>query len=276
VIEIGFIQGRLSPPVQGRIQAFPRDHWRDEFVLARTHDFPVMEWTLDQDGLNENPLMTEAGRKEIRDLGRAHDLRIPTLTGDCFMQAPFYKAGGGKRRDLLGDAARIIEACADLDLGIIVVPLVDNGALESAEQEADLRLGLAELAPLLKAGRVRIAFESDFPPHRLAGFIADLDPDIFGINYDIGNSAALGYDFREEIAAYGDRIANVHVKDRLLGGTTVPLGRGAADLAGAIQTLARSGYSGPYMLQTARAEDGDHAGILCAYRDLVLGLLEAA
>ncbi|MFO0448318.1 MAG: sugar phosphate isomerase/epimerase family protein, partial [Pseudomonadota bacterium] len=112
---------------------------------------------------------------------------------------------------------------------------------------------------------VRVVFECDYEPDRLAGFIARLPADSFGINYDIGNSAALGYDCDAEIAAYGERILNVHVKDRVLGGTTVPLGTGNADLPRAIRTLVRAGYRGAYVLQTARAADGDHAGALGCY-----------
>ena len=48
----------------------------------------------------------------------------------------------------------------------------------------------------------------------------------FGINYDTGNSASLGWDVEEEFANYFDRIYNIHIKDRTLGGTTVDLGTG--------------------------------------------------
>jgi L-ribulose-5-phosphate 3-epimerase len=68
----------------------------------------------------------------------------------------------------------------------------------------------------------------------------------------------------------------VHVKDRLRGGTTVPLGTGAAELAKAIRLLERFGYSGQYILQTARAADGDHAGALAKYRDMTVSWLEDA
>ena len=91
---------------------------------------------------------------------------------------------------------------------------------------------------------------------------------MFGINYDIGNSAALDYDCGAEFAAYGDRILNVHIKDRIKGGTTVPLGTGNANLPRALGLLMRRGYSGSFILQTARAADGDHAGALRRYRDM--------
>ena len=82
---------------------------------------------------------------------------------------------------------------------------------------------LKSQAEFLTERGLRVVFECDFAPEELARFIERLDLAVFGINYDIGNSAALGYDPREEIAVYGQRIINVHVKDRVLGGTTVAL-----------------------------------------------------
>ena len=70
----------------------------------------------------------------------------------------------------------------------------------------------------------------------------DLDPCFFGINYDIGNSASYGYNHMEEISAYGDRILNVHVKDRKYMGSTVPLGSGDAQLQSALEELLLHGY----------------------------------
>jgi L-ribulose-5-phosphate 3-epimerase len=157
-----------------------------------------------------------------------------------------------------------------------VIPLVDNGKIETPEQaEVLLRTLLDRCASLSKQG-VKIVFESDLPPAELAQFIAKFPPEVFGINYDIGNSAALGYDCGEEIAAYAPRILNVHIKDRLRGGTTVPLGTGAAELAKVIHLIETSGYSGQYILQTARAADGDHAGALARYRDMTVRWIEDA
>jgi hexulose-6-phosphate isomerase len=68
--------------------------------------------------------------------------------------------------------------------------------------------------------------------------------------------------------AYGSRIVNVHVKDRLRGGTTVPLGTGHADFDRTFAAFHDVGYRGNYILQTARAVDDDHAGVLCKYRDM--------
>jgi hexulose-6-phosphate isomerase len=48
---------------------------------------------------------------------------------------------------------------------------------------------------------------------------------------------------------------NVHVKDRKLGGTTVPLGTGNADINLVIQKLQEFGYSGGLTMQAARGEN---------------------
>jgi L-ribulose-5-phosphate 3-epimerase len=271
---IGFMQGRLSAMVDGKIQAFPWSEWREEFPRAKALGLTRMEWTIDQDRLRENPLATEAGRREIVSLCKQNALRIPSLTGDCFMQAPFWKAMGETQKALIDDLDLLLDASSAIGIEFIVIPLVDNGKIETeAQTEALLRVLLDRTASLSKQN-VKIVFESDLTPAPLAQFIAKLPRKNFGINYDIGNSASLGYDSAEEIAAYAPRILNVHVKDRLRGGTTVPLGTGAADLAKAIRLIEQSGYSGQYILQTARAADGDHAGALAKYRDMTVRWIE--
>ena len=264
-MNIGFMQGRLVDRVDGKIQAFPWEQWRLEFPRAHAIGLGLMEWTLDDERLYENPFMTAAGQAEIRALGAEHGLRVASLTGDCFMQAPFWKAAGAARAALLDKFDRIVEAASRLGVDMIVVPLVDNGRLDTPAQRELVLAELNRRADALRGAHVRIVFETDYGPRDYAEFLEHLPADVFGVNYDIGNSASLGFVPREEFAAYGERIVNVHVKDRVLGGTTVPLGTGNADLPGAFAGLAALGYQGNYILQTARAADEDHAGALTRY-----------
>ncbi len=262
---IGFMQGRLSPLVDGKIQAFPWHAWQQEFPAANRIGLRLMEWTLDQDRLYENPLMTMQGQAEIIALCKQFDLSLPSLTGDCFMQAPFWKAEGETRTALEADFIAVVRACAAVGIGMVVVPLVDNGRIDSIEQEDSLVTYLKAQSALLSERGIRIVFESDFEPRELARFIDRLDPALFGLNYDIGNSAGCGFNPVEEFAAYASRIVNVHVKDRVLGGTTVPLGTGNADFPTVFSLLRELGYKGNYIMQTARARDDDHAGALKTY-----------
>jgi len=268
--QIGFMQGRLCERVDGKIQAFPWRDWENEFPAAAAIDLHLMEWTLDQERLYENPLMAADGQEKIRGLCQQYDISISSLTGDCFMQAPFWKTSGKARTDLESDFLAIGRACAAVGIRMMVVPLVDNGRLETAKQENDLVDFLLAQQPFLTEHQLQVIFESDFTHPELARFIARLPSERFGINYDIGNSAALGFNPAEEFAAYGARVVNVHVKDRVLGGTTVPLKTGSADFDAVFSALAQQNYQGNFILQTARAAEGNHSEVLSSYRDMTL------
>ena len=267
---IGFMQGRLSPMVNGKIQAFPYETWKNEFAIAKLNNYSLMEWTLDYEDPFINPLMTEVGRAEIKVLMEGNNLEIPSITGDCFMQAPFWKATGDTAHSLISDLYQIVECCGLVGIKNIVIPLVDDGQLKSKYEEDFLVSTFLNAESDLVGSGVNIIFESDFDPFRLVKLMNRLDTPNFGINYDIGNSAALGFDPLEEIGVYGDRIYNVHVKDRPFGGTTVPLGDGDANFDKVFKALGQIGYQGNFILQTARAMDDRHLEVLNSYRDFTM------
>lgn len=270
------MQGRLCEPVDNKIQSFPWRDWENEFSSAAAIDLHLMEWTLDQDWLYENPLMTADGQSKIIELCQQHSVSIPSLTGDCFMHAPFWKASHKTRTDLQSDFLAIVRACAVVGIRMIVVPLVDNGRLESVDQEDVLVDFLLSQTSFLVEHQLKVIFESDFSPLELARLIARLPNEQFGINYDIGNSAALGFSPKDEFAAFGERIVNVHVKDRVLGGTTVPLNTGSVDFSLVFLELEKISYRKNFILQTARAIDDDHIGVISKYRDMVCDWLASS
>ena len=77
------------------------------------------------------------------------------------------------------------------------------------------------------------------------------------------------FDPTKEINQYGKYIKNVHIKDRLLGGTTVPLGEGDVDFGLVFKLLDQINYRGNYILQTARALDDNHEKTLKNFKNFV-------
>lgn len=272
--DIGFMQGRLSEIIDGKIQCFPWKHWKEEFSLASELGILKMEWTLDQEDLYKNPIMTVSGREDIKDLCNLYSIEIPSLTGDCFMQAPFWKAKGANQINYKNDFKAILNACNLIGIGIIVVPLVDNGSINSPAEEDILVNFLNDITSYLKKNNMKIIFESDYSPIEFNRLIRRLDSSSFGVNYDIGNSASLGFNPIEEFSLFGDRIYNVHVKDRAIGGTTVPLGEGDADFNLVFNLLRLAKYSSNFVLQTARSDKGDHKGDLAKYKSMVVQWIE--
>ena len=265
---IGFMQGRLCDQINCEIQAFPVDNWEKEFPLAQKLGIPLIEWVVDQRTLDQNPLMTAVGRARIKELLSLFDLDVNSLTDDSCMQAPFWKADREDFLSLSKDFLNVCYACSEMGIELVVVPLVDNGSLENDWQRSTLISFLQDFAPKFRDFGLKIVFESDMPPQELAEFISAFPNDVFGLNYDIGNSASLGFAPEEEFQAYRNSIKNIHVKDRILNGTTVELGSGNADFESVFLELALCKYNGNFILQTARSEDGRHVAVMNKYIEM--------
>ena len=266
--KIGFVQGRLSPMVNNRIQQFPWDSWQAEFVSASNLDFKLIEWTIDTHKFLENPLMKLKGWEEINKIAGKYNILIPSVTCDYFMENPPWKSD----IDLIKKGIiAIFQGMKNISAKILVVPLVDNSSLLDSSNADTVKNLFINLIPEMIQNNIQIAFECDLNPEELLHFISEFDKNYFGINYDIGNSASLGFDPNKEFEAYGSRITNVHVKDRKINGPTIPLGEGDADFLRIFGLLHEVNYQGNLILQTARSKEGKDAELLVKYKKLVEG-----
>tara|TARA_B000000565_G_C23762325_1_gene368864 strand:- start:16 stop:855 length:840 start_codon:yes stop_codon:yes gene_type:complete len=270
---IGFIQGRLSPIINNKIQVFPVENWEKEFSEAKIIGLDMIEWTIDEETFVDNPLMYSEGRKKIKEVSKINNIKIPSLTCDYVMQKPFWKMNESESVKAKENFINIVNACYDLNIEIIVVPIVDNGRLENTNHKDNIINFFNRFREKLEKLNCKIAFESDMKPSELLKFIKNFDAN-FGVNYDTGNSASLGYDPSEEISVYGHRIINVHIKDRKLGGSTVPLGSGNCSFDNVFRNLNMASYNKNYILQTARDFDGNHSKVLKEYKDMTTEWIE--
>ena len=55
---IGIMQGRLSKPLNNKIQSFPVNSWENEFYLAKDIGFKLIEWVLDEN-IKDNPILNK-------------------------------------------------------------------------------------------------------------------------------------------------------------------------------------------------------------------------
>lgn len=250
------MQGRLSKQIGNKIQAFPEKYWKSEFSKAKKLGLKSIEWTLDYKNINKNPIFRKSGQSEIKRLSNKYSVFIKSLTGDCFMQKPFWKLNNNFK--LIEDLKKTIEAAKEIGIQLIVIPLVDNGSLSNKAEVQNLLKICKNLKKNLKKTKIKLVFESDFNPKKLQKFIKKFDKRYFGINYDVGNSAALNYDIDEEFRLYGDRIYNIHIKDRALFGKTVRLGKGNANFFKLFKNIKKINYKKNLILQTARSEKKKH------------------
>ena len=264
--KIGFIQGRLSPITNNRIQQFPWDSWQNEFILASAIDMKIIEWTIDTFKFYENPLINLNQWEEIIIIAEKYNILIPSVTCDFFMENPPWKTDLKLVKEGISS---ILQGMRNIRSTILVIPLVDNSSLPDSSSVKIIENLFTDLIPEIIQNKLQIAFECDLNPEKLSEFISKFDRNYFGINYDIGNSSSLGFNPTEEFRAYGSRIINVHVKDRKLNGTSVPLGEGDADFLGIFRLLHKENYQGNLILQTARSKVGKDSEVLVKYKKLV-------
>jgi len=267
---IGIMQGRLVPPTDNRIQCFPRERWADEFELAAQAGLDCIEWIYDLYGADANPLATDPGLEKLRGLTQQYKVKVLSICADYFMDKPLVRASPAELVDRLKRLYWLLDRGRSIGINRMVIPFVDASRIDT-QDEFD---GVVELLKLIlqEAGKtgIEIHLETSLNPARFADLLARLPDPLLKVNYDSGNSSSLGYAPREEFAAYGERVGSVHIKDRLLGASTVPLGTGDADFAALAESLRKVVYKGDFILQVARGASGDEVAWARQNREFVL------
>ena len=260
------MQGRLLPPTAERFQSFPLGNWEAEFQLAAEAGLDGIEWIYDEFGISGNPIATDPGVAAMLALSAEHGVCVASLCADYFMDRPLLRFTPVERDERFSRLEWLLRRCQRLGVERVVLPFVDASAIGSADELRDAAGILAQAAASARAMGVELHLETSLPPAPFAELLASLPPDVVKVNYDIGNSASLGYKPRDEFRAYGERVGSVHIKDRVRGGGTVPLGEGDADFDAVFGALRGQRYRGDFVLQVARGDTGGELAWIAANR----------
>ncbi|MFA6362436.1 sugar phosphate isomerase/epimerase family protein [Methanoregula sp.] len=250
--KIGIMQGRLSPQTGKTIQSFPVDTWRDEFPRAQEAGLCCIEWIYETGTDGANPLRTDEGIKRIRELEMEWSVVVQSVCADYYMNSHLVSPSGATTDPTKKHLEWLIGRASLLDCQYIVLPFIDSSSMRNPEQIRGLIELLGSIIPPIEKNNVEIHLETDLQPAVLVDIMRELDHELIRLNYDIGNSASLGHDPREELTILRGWIGSVHVKDRLPGGGTVPLGSGAADFPYCFSAFKSMNFARPYILQAAR------------------------
>jgi len=250
--KIGIVQGRLSSQVGATIQSFPVNTWQDEFPLAQKAGLGCIEWIYEKETEHDNPLRTDDGVKEIHRLEREWSVVTRSICADYYMTNFLINSSGKPIPSLEKHLKWLIGRASLIECNYIVLPFVDSSSLKTPDQIRGITLLLRSMIPCLEKHDVELHLETDLPPTVLLKLLESMDHNLIRSNYDIGNSASVGHDPRQELTLLKNWIGSVHVKDRILGGGTVPLGIGSADFALCFERFKLMKYKRPYILQAAR------------------------
>ena len=254
--KIGVMQGRLLPKYQGRYQAHPIGYWEDEFEIAASLGVDLIEFILDYNDYEENPLMSASGCKKIKDIVNQSGVKVKTVCADYFMDAPLHSTDLKVSTLSAAVLRELIINSRTIGVTDIVLPLVDHSSVRDLESQDLFIRAIEPFFSYLDEQNMNLNLETDLDPTAFKNLLNQIDSDRVTVNYDTGNSAGLGYDSEQEFAAYGDRITDIHIKDRVKNGFSVCLGQGSADFTKIFKCVQNYGYCGPFIMQAFRDDDG--------------------
>jgi L-ribulose-5-phosphate 3-epimerase len=255
-LDFGIMQGRLLPKFKNRYQAHPLGYWQQEFVIAKQIGISYIEFILDYEEHHLNPLMTNSGIEEINCIIQKTGVGVKSICADFFMDAPIHSIDESVSNKSVEVLLRLIVNASELGIKDIVIPCVDHSSLKDLSDQRRLIANLFKPIELASELEVNLALETDLSPTSFLNLLEQFDSEVIKVNYDVGNSAALGFNMVEEFELYGNRISDLHIKDRELGGGSVELGSGNVDFNLFLKLFSKLDFNGPIVMQVYRDDEG--------------------
>jgi hexulose-6-phosphate isomerase len=243
------MQGRLSPRPPGKLQEFPWQSYAEEFPKAARLGFHSIEWIFEAARFEENPLWTEHGRERIRELVEETSVRVQSVCADYFM---LRRLAGESASDLTQNRdvlAELIVHAHAIGADRILIPLLESSAVDSIELEREVVVSLKSAVPIAERYGVTLGLEMEVAGTRYAKLVQSVGSRRVRAYYDAGNSTAQGFDIAEDVVPLLPMLHAVHIKDRVRGGGSRPLGTGDANFQGFFPKLLRAGFRGDFVLQ---------------------------
>jgi len=250
------MQGRLLPKYNGRYQAHPLGYWQDEFFISKEIGIDCIEFILDFNDFNHNPLIKNGGTDEIQSIIEETGVEVRSICADYFMEAPLHAKNSKLAKSSVELLIVLLNNASKLGVKDIVIPCVDQSSLSNKAEVTRFVNNLTPAIELAEKNQINLSLETDLAPEAFLRLLNLCDSKIVTVNYDIGNSAALGYDPIEELNTYGERISDIHIKDRILSGGPICLGDGSADFSTFFKKLKEFNYQGPFIMQAYRDDEG--------------------
>ena len=268
---LGIMQGRLSPRPERGLQAFPHDTWRQEFRLASELSLDCIEWVFEAEHALSNPLVAAGGRQEIRRKIHETGVQVRAVCADYFM---VHQLSGESRRERAQNVRMledVIRWTHDVGGRRVVIPLLENAVLSNRRGRDAAIDSLRSALCVAEYYGVHLALGMDVAGPEYKGFVSSCQSDHILACYDTGNSTARGYWIEQDIETLLPVLDAVHIKDRTIGGRSVMLGDGDANIEAFLRRVIGGGFEGDFVLQTFFGPDfaGDSRENVTYFRTLL-------
>jgi L-ribulose-5-phosphate 3-epimerase len=246
---VGLMQGRLLPRFVDRLQCFPLETWIEELDLARQLGVDCIEWLFALEEAEHNPLGSAEGRRAIRQHIERARMPVSSVCADYLKLRQLSDADDEARKESARVLRQLIEWAAQIGASRVLLPLLEEAALDSEDKQALALDSIARAIPTAERHQVIMGLEMELCGEAYARIVSRLDHPLVRATYDTGNSTAQGFDIAQDIEPLLPLLAAVHIKDRVVGGGSCMLGSGDANFAGFFSRLIDAGFEGDLILE---------------------------
>lgn len=241
--KLGIIQGRLSTPVDGHIQEFPKNNWQQEFNILFQLGLSHVEWIITETSFSSNPIFHD---------GLLKGYPISTICCDQLIHSEI-----NDRNFLKEKLEPVCHAARTHKIKSIGIPLLEASSLEDKSKRESFVGNILELHS--KFPELIFTFEAELKWQEVLEIVNENNQ--FKLTYDTGNiTSHCGPEIHEEyLENVFHKIDNIHLKDRKRfsdGWKTVFPSTGDTKFNMIFKKLKELGYNGNYTMQTARSVDG--------------------
>jgi len=258
--------------------------WRERLQLAASLEFDFVEMSIDE--TDERLARLDWSREQRFSLVQAvaqTGVRVPSMCLSAHRRFPLGSEDDAVRNQGLEIMRKAIEFSQDVGIRVIQLAGYDVYYQQANDEtRRRFREGLMLAVEMASRAQVTLAMEiMDYPLmnsiSKAMGYAHYLNNPWFQIYPDIGNLSAWDNDVQMELEAGRGHIVAVHVKDTRPGiFKNVPFGTGVVEFERCFETLKRSGYRGPYLIEMWSESASDPVAEVMAARDWVLARMASA
>jgi L-ribulose-5-phosphate 3-epimerase len=237
----GILQGRLSKPINNQMQEFPLTTWEQEFKIIESIGLSGIEWLITSKDNLTNPFFTQDNLPK----------NILSVCVDTMVDEKFYT-----KEFLSHNLIPVLNRMTDLKINKVVIPLLEKSSITDIVIRKNF---LNNIIPVsLIYPNINFCFEFECEKEIVMEFISKMDN--FFITYDTGNFTSFykeNINHKDLISYFGNKIKNIHIKDRNYKGETKLFGLGNTDFISIFDMIKNINYTENIILQLSREIDGN-------------------
>jgi hexulose-6-phosphate isomerase len=238
---IGILQGRLSKPIDNKMQEFPRSNWEQEFNKVEEIGLSGIEWLITPKDNLTNPFFIKNNLPK----------NILSVCVDTMVNTNFYK-----KKFLKKNLVPVLDKMTELKIKKIVIPLLEDSSVTDTVIRYKF---LKNFLPIsINYPNIDFCFEFECEKEIVMKIVNKMNN--FFITYDTGNFTSFykeNINHQDLIKYFGNKIKNIHIKDRDYQGNTKFFGLGDTNFKIIFEMLKKINYNENVILQLAREVEGN-------------------